>query len=355
MDLIHILANTSKINMGVWNSSLLGKDQLSRLGVNSFFWSCDPREENQPEPFIFLDLQETNPLQLVNSLNNHFNPETTLIITHGAWLSPTRIGYFASLKNYSWIYVPHGMLEPWSISQNKFFKRIYYQLFEKRYIQKSKAIRAVSIPEKIRLEQKFNKEVFYIPNGVALGAKTQKDPSKISFLFMSRLHHKKGILPLVKAWSNTLLNEKNFELCIAGPDEGELEKIQPFIKENIQYLGPIYGEEKIHFLKKAHYYFLPSFSEGFPTSVLEAMAWGGIPLISKGCNFEETFTESLGYLAEPKLEQLEDLLKRLSKIEYNQEQSDRNVSWIEENYDENKLANKLFEVYSALLPNVHKG
>ena len=85
------------------------------------------------------------------------------------------------------------------------------------------------------------------------------------------------------------------KLIIVGPDEGELAKILPLISGNIEYKGPLFDSEKSEVLQKAHYYFLPSFSEGFPSSVVEAMSFGAIPVITQGCNFPEVFEQHLGY------------------------------------------------------------
>ncbi len=108
---------------------------------------------------------------------------------------------------------------------------------------------------------------------------------------------KKGIVPLVKAWlQSALLNNTACRLIIAGPDEGELPLIQSLITDatNIEYIGMVSGDAKDKLLASASYYLLPSFSEGFPTSLLEAMEKGAIPVITRGCNFNEVFEQNIG-------------------------------------------------------------
>ncbi|MEJ0030745.1 MAG: glycosyltransferase [Bacteroidota bacterium] len=87
---------------------------------------------------------------------------------------------------------------------------------------------------------------------------------------------------MVEAWHAINSQNNSVKLIIAGPDEGELKHIQHLIKGNVEYAGAVYGDGKKKLLNEASYYLLPSYSEGFPTSVLEAMSYGQIPLISSG-------------------------------------------------------------------------
>src|SRR5690606_2109470 len=147
-------------------------------------------------------------------------------------------------------------------------------------------VRAVSRPEKANLEKQLGRGVTLVENGVTLPEDLPpKDDQETLFLFMARLHYKKGVAPLVRAWKRVMDGAGEKTLVIAGPDEGELEKIRPLLTGNVRYIGAVYGKEKEDWLKRSHYYFLPSFSEGFPTSVLEAMSYGLTPLITAGCNF----------------------------------------------------------------------
>ena len=47
------------------------------------------------------------------------------------------------------------------------------------------------------------------------------------------------------------------------------------ISERVQLLGWVTGENKEALLSTASIFVLPSYNEGLPMSVLEAMAWGG--------------------------------------------------------------------------------
>ena len=45
----------------------------------------------------------------------YFNKYETLIISHGAWLKPTFIGFYSKKAGFRWLYLSHGMFEPWAM------------------------------------------------------------------------------------------------------------------------------------------------------------------------------------------------------------------------------------------------
>lgn len=74
----------------------------------------------------------------------------------------------------------------------------------------------------------------------------------------------------------------NFRLLIGG--DGEIEKVQQYIKDNkldnvAEYIGWVSGEEKIKLLNEVDVFILPSYNEGLPISLLEAMSYN-LPIIS---------------------------------------------------------------------------
>lgn len=352
-NIVHIVSSLDRINFGIWNAAIFGSSYLhDRFSFKSEVWIC--QEEKSKEihlsiPVVWVGDTTARQTVIENLRKKKLTPQNTLVVTHGCWLMPTRLGSKLKDLGFRWLYVPHGMLEPWSLKQGRIKKLLYFYFYERSAIKKATRIRAVSEEEQKNLLKKLGGHIDLVENGVQVSALQQKNADEEIYLFMARLHHKKGIFPLVKAWHQVMANVKNKTLVIAGPDEGELNKIQPFLGNNIQYVGAIYGEEKIALLKRAHYFVLPSFSEGFPTSVLEAMSYGLIPLISDGCNFNQVFSEGLGYKVEPDPVNIGLVLQDLKEKEFDKSLSLKNHQYILNHYSEARIGEKLFNLYSEMM------
>jgi len=109
----------------------------------------------------------------------------------------------------------------------------------------------------------------------------QQDRRSI-LLFLGRLGQGKGTYDLLEAVAMIRPKFPNIELQCGG--DGELEQVAVRAKElgitdNVKILGWVKGEEKQRLLDEAAIYVLPSYIEGLPMGVLEAMAVG-VPVIT---------------------------------------------------------------------------
>lgn len=103
------------------------------------------------------------------------------------------------------------------------------------------------------------------------------DPPLI--LFLGHVGKRKGIFDLIRAVA--LLSE-NFRLIIGG--DGELQQAQMLseelgVSDKILFPGWLGKAEKDHLLARAAIFVLPSYHEGVPMAILEAMSWG-IPIVT---------------------------------------------------------------------------
>jgi len=286
-------------------------------------------------------------------------PESDIIVTHSAWSFQSGWGNFLAKRGFTWIFMPHGSFVPWALSHKWLKKRVYLKLVEMPRLLRVNAIRSISTPERENLIKLFpEKEIALIPNGFEPinDIEWENKPDKRIFLFMARLHHKKGVLPLVKAWLRSpLQNNPKYQLVIAGPDEDELKKIKPLLaqSDNAIYVGPIYNPVKEDWLNKSTFYILPSKAEGFAMSVLEAANRGGIPVISEGCNFPEIFHNNLAVktgLSENEI--IKSLIQCSIMDDDKIDAMSREVKcFIENNYSTDIIAEKLYKLYSRVLKN----
>ncbi len=100
----------------------------------------------------------------------------------------------------------------------------------------------------------------------------------IKFLFLGELGDRKGIFDLlgVIAANKTELKDK-IKLCIGG--NGEVGRLKSYIIEHdlgdmVTFLGWVSKDKKQHALLSTDVFILPSYNEGLPIAILEAMSYG---------------------------------------------------------------------------------
>jgi glycosyltransferase involved in cell wall biosynthesis len=105
----------------------------------------------------------------------------------------------------------------------------------------------------------------------------------VRFLFMGEIGERKGVFDIIKALAN---HRDEFlgkvQLRIGGnKKESELHKAitDGNLDNMVKFEGWVSGDKKIELLNWADVYILPSFNEGLPISILEAMSYG-MPIIS---------------------------------------------------------------------------
>ncbi len=192
------------------------------------------------------------------------------------------------------------MLEKWELSNRSTKKRVYSALFERPSLTRSSCLRALSEQEAIEYRDfGLRNPIAVVPNGVdALAKENYSDflsdhpelVGKRIILFMSRLHRKKGILELVRAWPAVQKRFQDSHLLIAGGDcEGTEASARRLVAElqvqrSVTFCGVLNGSSKLAALSAATAFCLPSFSEGMSMAVLEALSIGLPVVVTPACN-----------------------------------------------------------------------
>jgi glycosyltransferase involved in cell wall biosynthesis len=126
--------------------------------------------------------------------------------------------------------------------------------------------------------------VIVMPNYVEIPQKPAipNYEAQVKLLFLGLIGENKGIYDLLSAFAAAIKNEPRLFLRIGG--NGEVEKARICVHElglaaHVEFLGWVDGETKNELLSDTDIFVLPSYNEGLPVSVLEAMSWG-IPVIT---------------------------------------------------------------------------
>lgn len=122
--------------------------------------------------------------------------------------------------------------------------------------------------------------VFVLGNPVKIQDTISNKPLSqvVSLLFLGSLNSKKGIFDfLTYIQSNVYFRNKQLRLTIGGT--GEVEKLTSMIQDpnflnQIDFIGYVTGKSKNDALKDCDVFILPSYYEGLPVSILEAMGHG---------------------------------------------------------------------------------
>lgn len=118
-------------------------------------------------------------------------------------------------------------------------------------------------------------EVIY--NAVKIPEPYGKDYSNQKMLFLGILGQRKGTYDLLEVLPEIFQNYPDSHVYFGG--DGEQKQAEQLcrekgITEHVTFLGWVRGAEKEKLLKECSIYVLPTYHEGMPMSILEAMAYG---------------------------------------------------------------------------------
>lgn len=315
--------------------------------------------------------------------------EPDVVHLHSIWNRYVhRMAVYCRQHGISYVFSPHGTLTTWSLKYKWWKKLPAMLLYQYRDLLKADGFHATVADEKddirwLRLRQ----PVTIAPLGVNIGENPVDFGSRKDVLFLSRLHPKKGLVELLRAWAS--IERKGDRLLIAGPDDigyqvelvalcGELElkcadlsgsfeygKKQIFgggevsasayaealtgLSANVVFLGSVYGEAKSWLYRHARLFVLPSHSENFGVVVLEAMAEGTPVITTRGTPWQ--FLEERGcgwWVEQSELAEALSLGMELSEDEYGKMSSSCRQLVIE-SYSWDSVGRKLIELYEGVI------
>jgi len=221
--------------------------------------------------------------------------------SYGAWkaLKKSSIPYFV---------FTHGMLDPWFKKEYplKHLKKwLYWPWAEYRVLRDARAVLFTTEQEKLLARESFwlykcNEKVVNYgtskPSGdkkAQIGLFSSAYPEtkgKRNFLYLSRIHPKKGCDLLIEAFAKVAKDNDELHLIMGGPDQvGWCEKLKSIAQEHgvadrITWTGMVKGDMKYGAYHVAEAFILPSHQENFGIVVAESLACGTPVLISDKVN-----------------------------------------------------------------------
>jgi glycosyltransferase involved in cell wall biosynthesis len=227
--------------------------------------------------------------------------ERTVVHLHGMW-EPLLASAARSARAAGVAYVCsiHGMLDPWSVSQRRLKKTIYFGLVEKRrlasaaglhFTAQAEAAKAASWlpagPARLVIPVIMDLEPFrMLPERSAAEGLFPAIPAGAPWvLFLSRIHEKKGLDLLIDAVAR--LEDRSAQLVIAGAGDPDYEKLlrgrakEAGLERRAHFVGLVRGATKVALLRRADVLAIPTSQENFGIVFPEALACETPVLLTK--------------------------------------------------------------------------
>lgn len=290
-----------------------------------------------------------------------------------------QVAQIAHKHNIPYLITPRGMLEPWSLSQKKWKKKLALMLYQMKDLQRAACIFTTAEMEAQHVRELGVKApMSVIPNGIetdGYACRTSMDGVKKQILFLSRVHVKKGIEILIESFNKLRaesLEFRDWTVVIVGNGEEEyIESLKLRVKsleleDCIKILPPVFGEAKTKLYQESSLFCLPSYSENFGMVIAEAMSCGVPAITTNGTPWQllngdcTTMGASLnmlgndkrtGWCIELSVENLEKALREAMSMDPTAlyEMGQRGSRMINENFNYRSVAQKTKRLYEWIV------
>ncbi len=277
---------------------------------------------------------------------------------------------YALKHHIPYILQAHGSL-PRIIAKQK-LKYVYDILVGYRILRNATKVIALTPLEAEEYESMgVNREkIEIVPNGVVL-SEFDTLPEKGRFrrkygisdnhkiiLFVGRIHVKKRLDVLSKAFAILLSKIATTKLVIIGPDDGYLPTVKKLInelrlEEKVLLLGPLYDVEKLEAYVDADVFVLPTIHDTFPNTILESCACGTPVIVTDRCQIKDEIIGKAGLVTSCDKDELAEAIMRiLDDAKLSQEFSDGGKLLVREKFNSEVIADQFERIYNDC---IHSG
>jgi glycosyltransferase involved in cell wall biosynthesis len=292
-------------------------------------------------------------------------PRCDVVHIHNLWQYPQYAAFRAAREaGVPYIVSPHGSLDPYLRRRGRLRKAVTGAVWHRAMLEGAALIHVTTRSE-MRLISDIAPRVprAIVPCGINAADFADLPPSNEFrerhldgytgplVVFLGRVTEKKGLDVLIRSFAE-VLERQPARLAVVGPDDGGqrpgLERLaeQLGIGSRVDFVGGLFGRDRLAALSAADVWALSSHTENFGIAVMEAMAAGCPVAISRDVNLAEDVADAKAGLiaqAEPRafatalLELLGDaeLRRRLSRA----------ARELAARYDWSEVTPRLLEMY----------
>jgi glycosyltransferase involved in cell wall biosynthesis len=285
--------------------------------------------------------------------------EGRILHVHGLWLMPNVYPAWARrrFKNARIIHAPRGMLGKAALDISAWKKRPFWSLWQRSALETADCLHATAVSEYDEIRAMgIRTPVAIIPNGIEIPELQAPGNSKRSVvLSLGRLHPKKGLDCLVRAWAEIETEFPNWDLRIVGPTElkydQQLRQLAVALgASRISIEGPVYGKEKFAAYSNADLFVLPTLNENFGMTVAESLS-AQVPVITtKGAPWAGLQDERCGWWIDQGVAPLVKALRESMQMDAPERliMGIRGRRWMERDFRWESIAKSTVDVYRWL-------
>ncbi len=369
---VHVIAGLGASDGGPSYSVPRLCASLATAGVQAKLFSVTPRDasrtdacnggyDHQTFHWDFADLPILRELRASSALSSSLTNaalHSDVIHNHGLWLMPNvYAGWAASRTQTPLIVAPRGMLGRPALGFSAKKKALFWHLLQGPSIRGVACYHATSQQEFEDIRQfGLVQPVAIVPNGIDLpelpNPKTPPDPANRVVLSLGRIHPKKGLDRLVRAWAKLERIFPCWRLRIIGPAElghdAELRALAASLQLHRVSVEPaVRGAHKCTIMREADIFVLPTLNENFAMTVAESLAVGTPVISTKGAPWAGLGDEGCGWWIDHGVEALTAALRDAMLLPWSELQmmGERGRTWMRRDFGWEAIAGKLSSVY----------
>jgi glycosyltransferase involved in cell wall biosynthesis len=277
---------------------------------------------------------------------------------------------YAQYLGVPYIMRPHGTFDPFLMKVRKRRKQVYLHLIERRNLDCAFAIHYTAEDEaRLAAPLGIKAPAVVVPLGVDLDVFSSAERSNLLrerfpslghrrlVIFYGRINFKKGLNLLIPAFAKLIETGQDAHLFIVGPDnEGYSDRVRRWVAERslgerVTILPPVDGMDRARVLQSADAFVLPSYTENFGLSVVEAMAVGTPVVISDRVNIHrEVASAGAGIVTGVDVNQIAAAMRTvLSDPGLSRHMGERGQALVNERYTWPSVARQMEGVYREAL------